>query len=372
MKEIKKIELNVWDSLFKHKCFVTLDYIYKVIKSNKFKREIDYIRLLNSMNDIETAKSIKKSMFSFTVSGIFDETKRRSRENLIDYTGLMILDIDKLVNREKVKEIFNQIIKIEYTLMAFISPSGLGIKIIVQTNNKMVENHTYLYKRLLEYYQSTLDVNFDNSTCDVSRLCFFSHDPNAYYNHDAKKYVFEDLSNFDKKQNDKEKTTNIIPDYEILELKMREIINFTSKVQIYSNGNRNNFVYLLAKNCSGFGLKKVDIENFIISKYSENDFTAEEIQNSIDSAYKSNIDDFSKWKTKLNQLINLRQKDDKMKKNNTKLEKITYDKLESHYLMIFEKNVSKDDFDKFLKDDNVCLGVTIAIEAIAKNDLKLY
>lgn len=370
MSKIEKFELNTWDKLSKHKHFVSLEYIHKVIISNRFKKEITYIRFLNSLNDTETAKSIKKNMPSFTVSGIFDETKARSKENLIEYTGLMILDIDKLGTKEKVLEIFNQIIEIEYTLMAFISPTGFGIKVIVATNNNEVENHTLYYKRLLEFYKSILNVDFDNSTCDVARLCFFSHDPNAYFNPKSKEYIFEDLSFYNKTHDYHEKKTETIPDYEIFELKMREITNFTSKVQIYSTGNRNNFVHLLAKNCNGFGLKKTDIENFIISKYSENDFTEEEIQSSIDSAYKINAKDFGKWKTKLNQLINLRQKDKKMKKNDIQQEKLTYDKIENYYIEIFEKNVTKDNYDKFLSDDNFCWGVISAIEAIARNDFK--
>lgn len=371
MKKDHSYKLNIWNHLSQNKGTGTLEYFYDVIKSTNFKRHVEFIKISNLNGDEKTALALKQSLPAITVSGIYKEKESRTSGNLIEYTGLMVLDIDKLESKLKVNEVFNNIVEINHTMLAFISPSGYGIKIIVRTNNVESNQHTYFYKKLVKHYEDILKVKLDSSTCDLSRLCFLSYDPNAYYNPNAKIFEFEELTNSQINLKNVQKTTEKIPDDSLFELKMKEAINFTTNAQPYEKGKRNNFVYLLAKNCSGYGLNESEVQNFIIDNYAEDDFSADEIQNSINSAYKSCVEDFGKWKTKLNQLVNLSQKKNKAKFNNKPtVENIPFEELVNHYTNVFFKNISKEDHDKFLTDDNIALGTVIAIEAIAKNEFQ--
>lgn len=164
-------------------------------------------------------------------------------------------------------------------------------------------------------------------------------------------FEFEQLTYSQNNLKNVKKTIEKISNDSLFDLKINEVVNFTNQKQSYKKGNRNNFIYLLAKNCIAYGLNESDFQNFITDNYAEDDFSADEIQNSIDIAHKHCLEDFNN-KTKLRGV------------------KMTFENLVTHYSSIFSENTSKEDYNKFLVDDNVCLGVAMAVEAIAKNELK--
>jgi hypothetical protein len=361
---------NVWNSFCQTEELSTLKSIYSNIKSDRFKVQVEQIRKLNANNYTDAAKEIKMNLLSFTISAVYNNIGSRVEKNIKDYTGFMVLDIDKL-SSEKVKWIFEKIISIDFTSMAFISPSGLGIKIIVRTNNTDPKLHKNCYHELAKFYEDALKIELDKSTCDVGRVCFFSYDPNVFFNEKSKIFEFEKPESFKTHLSTTSKTVKNKSEDSTFELKMNVAINFTNKVQPYKKNNRNNFVYLLAKNCSGYGLNKCEIENFIIDKYVEDDFSTYEIQNAINSAYSLGRDDFGKWRAKFNKLINLKQKNGSTESSKTKpkVEKMTFEELVNLYTDIFLENISEKNRNE-LSDDKFCSGVTIAIEAIAKNEFQ--
>ena len=173
-------QIDVWENYDEQVGYLNFENILLAIKEGEFKSEITEIRNFLKENNKNKSDELKKRLLGFTVSAIFDEKRRKER--VIKYYGVMVLDIDNLKDEEEIERIKKEIEKIEYTKMVFVSPSGLGLKIIVETNNTDVERHTEVYKELVKYYENQLNVEFDSQTCDVSRLCFFSYDETAYYN----------------------------------------------------------------------------------------------------------------------------------------------------------------------------------------------
>ena len=173
-------QIDVWENYDEQVGYLNFENILLAIKEGEFKSEITEIRNFLKENNKNKSDELKKRLLGFTVSAIFDEKRRKER--VIKYYGVMVLDIDNLKDEEEIERIKKEIEKIEYTKMVFVSPSGLGLKIIVETNNTDVERHTEVYKELVKYYKNQLKVEFDSQTCDVSRLCFFSYDETAYYN----------------------------------------------------------------------------------------------------------------------------------------------------------------------------------------------
>lgn len=275
--------LDTWEN-YKHSGVMYLYEIYDSIKEGEYKNEIEKIRLLLKKEMKQEADELKRKLPAFTVSGIFNTNRRE--EYLIKYYGLMTLDIDNLKDEEEVKRIKEKICKIKYTKMAFISPSGLGIKIIVETNNTNVEKHKEVYKELLNYYKQELDIEFDEKTIDVARLCFISYDEEAYFNLDSEIFISKN-TNIGKEKVDDE-----------FDRIIEKIIEFTKKRQEFKNGNRNRFVYLLVKNSKGAGITKERILEFCLNNYIEEDFTEEEIQNIVKSVYNDDKVCFGQWKYK--------------------------------------------------------------------------
>lgn len=261
-------QIDVWANYNEQVRYQNFENILLAIKEGKFKSEITEIRNSLKENNKNKSDRLKNSLSGFTVSAIFDEKRRKER--VIKYYGVMVLDIDDLKDEEEVERIKKEVEKIEYTKMVFVSPSGLGLKIIVETNNTDVERHTEVYKELVNYYGNQLNVKFDSQTCDVSRLCFFSYDETAYYNCESKIFI----SKKEKKMMENKVVSNGGEYNKVI----KRIIEFTKRKQRYVKGNRNRFVYLLVKNSKLGGVPEEIIREFCINNYVEEDFPVEEIE----------------------------------------------------------------------------------------------
>ncbi|OPC00745.1 hypothetical protein BAS10_00470 [Elizabethkingia meningoseptica] len=289
--------LNLWSDFSKHKTYLPLSEIYVNIRDGTYKNEIQRIRTFLNDGEVESAKKEKNELLAFTTTGIFHNKRSRKSENLIKYNGLVVLDIDKLKNHDEVDKVFNKAILVEETKMVFRSPSGLGIKIIVETNNTNPNLHTTVYKKVVEYYQKELEVEFDTQTCDIARLCFVSYDENAYWNLESK--ILEIPQ-------EETKVTTLEKDDDKFNLSMEIAIGFTENFQKFTENNRNNFVALLAKNCCGFGLNKNLVLDYCIENYVEDGFDEQEVSNIVSNSYKLNP--FGKWKGSLNKQLLSRKK----------------------------------------------------------------
>ena len=285
-------QIDVWENYDEQAGYQNFENILLAIKEGKFKSEITEIRNSLKENNKNKSNRLKNSLSGFTVSAIFDE--KRQKERVIKYYGVMVLDIDNLKDEEEVERIKKEIEKIEYTKMVFVSPSGLGLKIIVETNNTDVERHTEVYKELVNYYGNQLNVKFDSQTCDVSRLCFFSYDETAYYNCESKIFI----SKKEKKMMENKVVSSDGKYNKVIE----EIIEFTKTKQKYEKGNRNRFVYLLVKNSKLGGVPEEIIREFCINNYVEKDFPIEEIE-SIMEVYNDDEIKFGKYKYRYRKLL---------------------------------------------------------------------
>jgi hypothetical protein len=141
------------------------------IRSEVYKNDIEKLR--NEQN--KDTKTVRKSLLDyFTFSGTF---KTRSNEGLVKHSGILCLDFDGLDNVPSVKDYFT---KWEYTLAAFISPTGSGLKVLVQIDpKKHLETFLDLERVLLI---GPIPLTLDKSGKDVCRACFVSYDPDVYFN----------------------------------------------------------------------------------------------------------------------------------------------------------------------------------------------
>ena len=270
-----------------------LKKILDSIESNYWKIPIEEIR--NCLLNGETVKAskLKSKLPAFTVSATFN--KSRKPEHLDNYSSVIHLDYDKVDNLSQVKE---SLCKIKYTYCVFVSPSGNGLKVFVRVDSKS-ENHKEAFNALREYYDSIVGVDSDKSVKDVTRLCFISYDPNLYINSKAPMFNFY---NYMEMQKTVSKTRDI-----------DELWEFTSNVDSFYNGNRNNFIYKLSCNAIRWGIEKEDL----VSHYSyktDTTFTLKELQDTINSAYHNNYDEFDSLVKPVNYTV---IKNDSIKKLDT-------------------------------------------------------
>lgn len=292
--------------------------IIKDIKSDKYKTQIQKIRALVSDDmSIETKEQIdklKKKLLAFTPSGTFNHT--RNTDALEQYSGFIHLDYDG-VEENNLYSVKEKLKSCPYTFAFFISPKGRGIKVFIEVNTSE-EHHATAYAQVEAYYNNLLGIPSDPKCKDIPRLCFVSYDPDAFINIKHQKFEINtnqsiDFQNESKNEVIKSSTkaeVNIPPytEDENLNFHFQKLIEFTNNKETYHEGNRNNYIYLLASNCNRSGLSQSDTENLCINNF---DLNENEIKTSVESAYKHHKFENKKFSAKTLITHSLKTSDDK-------------------------------------------------------------
>lgn len=177
--------------------------VLEQIRSGKYKSRILALRELLRQGKTDEYNDAKRSLPAFTPSGLFEGG--RKMEYLKEYSGLIILDIDKL-SREQLFTVRSRTEEIPYTHACFISPSGNGLKILVKVFSRPVY-HKVVFNQVKSYYEEQLkgsdqclviditgntndnstvaesqatQIQIDPSGKDITRLCFVSWDEMLY------------------------------------------------------------------------------------------------------------------------------------------------------------------------------------------------
>ena len=107
--------------------------IYKYIISN---RASDITRRLRAITDPKEARKYKSEAFDYvTFSGCFSS---RCTDELIEHSGFLCFDIDKIESERRLQEIKSLLINDEelHTVLCFRSPSGNGLKWVVEVPDR--------------------------------------------------------------------------------------------------------------------------------------------------------------------------------------------------------------------------------------------
>ena len=146
------------------------------IKSDKWKRAIESIRAAPNKDEADRLK--KKMLDAILWTGNF---KIRNNDGIEKFSGYLCADIDKVP--ERITELHATARSDSHAAAAFVSPSGTGIKIVfrvpIASDAKQHQrNFNAVRAHVANFYNAAVDENAK----DVARLCFVSHDPDAFFN----------------------------------------------------------------------------------------------------------------------------------------------------------------------------------------------
>lgn len=189
--------------------YLDIDVVLDRIKNCKIKEQI--IRLRTESDEKEKAK-LKKQLPCICFSGEFTERKDKS---LVNHSGFVVLDWDKLDNPEQKK---NDLKSFNFIYTAFISPSGNGVKAVAKIPN-VIEKHRGYYFGLMSIFPE-----LDPTSINESRICYESIDENIYINKDATTFDIYLTENPNKKVKEK-KTTKVKTDYSKVNVSLNMIRN---------------------------------------------------------------------------------------------------------------------------------------------------
>ena len=221
---------------------VPVEKIYKAILNpkEKIKQQINTLRHILTIDEHKYRKL--KTQLPYICSSIFNPPIRKNIN--FAYTQYFILDIDHLQEKEiNIDSLKEKLKKDNRIVMIFNSPSNDGLKLLFRLQKKCYDAGKYalFYKLFAEQFSRQYNIVqvVDTRTSDVSRACFVSYDPKAYYNPNAepvvvRKYIdfdndlevettrlhFEKLSRKNKKT-EPQKIENVIPDDIFAEIKQK-------------------------------------------------------------------------------------------------------------------------------------------------------
>lgn len=269
----------------------SLIMITKDILNGKYKEEVEQIRTLINEGDEERANLHKKKLPAFTPSGTFK--KKRVPEDLVDYSHFIVLDFDK-IDPDDYSEAFRIACSLPYTFCCFRSPSGSGMKILVEVTSGALM-HKSAFKRVADYYEEHIGLPIDRSGSDINRLCFMSYDPDTYRKINSQKFEVQEVPDVTTNQVPEQRPSKApktsLPSHDTQD-PFEHCVNLTKRKSTYEPGNRNNFIHLLACNCNRAGIEESNALHYILGDY---DLDPDEIKSTVRSAYQNNVADFAKF-----------------------------------------------------------------------------
>ena len=128
----------------------------------------------------------KKSLASCTFSALQFVDLHRQIVNISPYSGLAAIDLDYM-ETEHVTAAYDALIEQPWVVMAYISPSKAGVKIIVRLAKAAVAESEYkwMYRDAAKRVSECAGHEWDKSTTNGDRLTFLPHDPHVYLNLEA-------------------------------------------------------------------------------------------------------------------------------------------------------------------------------------------
>lgn len=224
----------------------------------------------------------KKRLPCFTPAGTF---RIRCDWDLLQYSHIVHLDYDDVENPAVLKD---RLVKSPYTLAAFISPSLEGLKVFVRVTTG-ADHHVNAFAHVRKVFDQLAGMKSDPTARNLSRLCYVSVDKDLYLNPYAETFHVPDI----------EKTRVTVPDPATLATNtdgiFQFIYNLTQKGKFqgetfpagYSDGDRNNFLFLFACNCNRYGIEKSVCLDYVKMIWVQNNegFSLQELGRSVGSAY---------------------------------------------------------------------------------------
>ena len=161
----------------------------------------------------------EKNLPAVTFSGIFPKRKRQA-VHLATHSGLITIDIDGLPP-SMIPDLLAELAQMPHVVLAFVSPSGLGLKVIVRVDPIPQDDieHKGAYQACLDFFEDlSVEYGFeiDTSGSDCSRLCFLAHDPRAIVHSNAIPIEWDRDEYLAKRQEQEEERQKKIADYDDL------------------------------------------------------------------------------------------------------------------------------------------------------------
>ena len=254
--------------------------ILEVIKQEKFKSQIDQLRLLYDQDE-DQYNDKKKELPIIMFNGRFSKF---AKEGFISSSGLIILDFDDIPSSDLIT-VRNELVRNEYVFSAWLSPSGHGYKVLVKLENNIDDTTHKEYFASLST-SSLFPIQYiDKTGSDISRCCFFSSDPDLYLNDNSKVWTqrIATPSSYATTTPTKNTVINLSDDETENIIKVLEG-GWSSSFPM-TPGNRHDSTFKRARELAEWGVPLDDAFAYMLG-FEDSDFKEDEIRRQVRNAYK--------------------------------------------------------------------------------------
>jgi hypothetical protein len=167
---------------------IELVKVYELLieKHGQIRQMVEQLRTLYSIDPIKYRQ--QKTKLPYITCGRFNPPFRRT-ENFAAVNHF-IIDIDHIDRSGfELQLIKEKLATDDRVKLLFTSPGGNGLKVIFELSEKCTDSGKYslFYKKFAQSMAAeyNLQQSIDSRTSDVTRACFLSYDPDAYFNPEA-------------------------------------------------------------------------------------------------------------------------------------------------------------------------------------------
>lgn len=193
-------KLNV--SLFKNLCSsnnkaVGIDELERLVKfdADVLSKTEAYRKMYIAVGKKEADKQVKQKLLPACSVAVLFNGMGKQVSHILGFTALGFTDIDDVENPEAVI----QAVRADpHTLMAYITVSGHGLRIIYRYVREQAGAHIdsnswrAAFQKGNGYYAALTEKEYDNQCSDYTHLCGLAHDEYVYLNREAEPFVITD------------------------------------------------------------------------------------------------------------------------------------------------------------------------------------
>lgn len=284
----------------------TIDQILTIIKNGNPKL-ISQITAIRNLTSHEEQNEAKKNLPVFCCNGTFH---RRNNLSLLQYSSFIAIDFDRFSSNDELIAYKEHLKTFPFVYAIFVSPSGMGLKAIIQHTSTNPHHHYNLFVQLHRVFG--MGNNFDSVVSDIARGTYFSYDPGLWQNPCCRPFEFVyDLGIGDKKgkmvTSGKAGTTTASYHYETCDadrlmnsifqgiMTDKQVINYMNnhfwkkQKEDYQEGNRQSSLLRKASQLCKYGVLYENALEELKYRYCYAGLEEEEVEAKVAYCYSSNV-----------------------------------------------------------------------------------
>lgn len=160
---------------------MSLEEFVKEIRSLRWKTQVEEYHRLLTEGEVKKAKELKNKLPGIIVAGRAEGT--HALEHMRALSGDSMYDLDHC--KEDLVRMKEKLSRLPWTKADWRSVSLEGLKVVVRVEARTVEEYALAYAIVAWHIGRELNFQCDMQCKNLSRPCYASYDPEAYYNPDA-------------------------------------------------------------------------------------------------------------------------------------------------------------------------------------------